>query len=109
MHMHAFKCLCFLLENVCGLRPNKHVSIEEQVVMLLSILSHHKKSVTLQTDFKRSGHTVSIYFNRVLLCILKLYPLFLITLQPVAEGSKDHRWKHFKVIIHIIVHQIEQT
>lgn len=109
MHMHAFKCLCFLLENVFGLRPNKHVSIEEQVVMLLSILSRHKKSVTLQTDFKRSGHTVSIYFNRVLLCILKLYPLFLITLQPVAEGSKDHRWKHFKVIIHIIVHRIEQT
>lgn len=99
MPRSAFHRLCFLLENVSGLRPNKSVSVEEQVAMFLSILAHHKKNVTLQTDFKRSGHTVSIYFNRVLLSVLKLYPLLVITPEPVPEGSNDHRWQHFKVLL----------
>lgn len=97
----AFHQLCFLLENVTGHPPIKSVCVEELVAMFLSVLSHHKKNVTLQTDFKRSGHTVSIYFNRVLLSILKLYPLLVITQEPVPEGSNDHRWKNFKVIVHI--------
>lgn len=97
MPIHCFNRLCFLLENVGGLRPSKHVSIVEQVCMFLSILSHHKKNVTLQTDFKRSGHTVSVHFNHVLNCMIKLSPLLLITPKPVQENCNDARWKHFKV------------
>lgn len=55
MPINTFQRLCFLLENVGGLGPNKHVSVEEQVAMFLSILSHHKKNVNLQTDFKQSA------------------------------------------------------
>lgn len=106
MPINTFQRLCFLLENVGGLSPNKHITVEEQVVMFLSIISHHKKNVTIQTDFKRSGHTVSIYFHRVLAAVLKLYPLLVTSPQPVHEGSTDHRWKYFKVfseLLHIFL------
>lgn len=55
MPINTFQRLCFLLENVGGLGLNKHVSVEEQVAIFLSILSHHKKNVNLQTDFKQSA------------------------------------------------------
>lgn len=97
MPIDSFSRLCFLLENVGGLRPSKHVNITEQVAMFLSILSHHKKNATLQTDFLRSGHTISRYFNRVLRCVIKLYPIILITPTPVPENCTDDRWKYFKV------------
>lgn len=97
MPINSFKRLCFLLENLGGLYETKHVSVYEQVMMFLSILSHHKKNVTLQTDFKRSGHTVSVYFNRVLKSVLQLYPILLVHPEPIAEGCNDTRWKYFKV------------
>lgn len=97
MPMHSFKRLCYLVENLGGLRPTRHVSVYEQVAMFLSILSHHKKNVTLQTDFKRSGYNVSVYFNRVLQCIIRLYQEFVVTPTPIDDDCTDHRWKHFKV------------
>lgn len=97
MPIQCFHRLCFLLENIGGLRPSKHVSVVEKVCMFLSILSHHKKNVTLQTDFKRSGHTVSVHFNHVLNCVIKLYQILLVTPKPVPENCNDDRWKHFKV------------
>lgn len=97
MPIHSFKRLCFLLETVGGLRPTRNVNIYEQVAMFLSILAHHKKNVTLQTDFKRSGYTVSVYFNRVLKCLIGVYHLFVATPIPIDEDCMDSRWKYFKV------------
>lgn len=97
MPINSFKRLCFLLENLGGLCITKHVSVYEQVMMFLTVLSHHKKNVTLQTDFKWSGHTVSVYFNRVLKSVLQLYPILLVTPDPITEGCNDTRWKYFKV------------
>lgn len=99
MPMDTFRRLCYLLENVGGLSPSKNVSVPEQVAMFLSILSHHKKNVTLQTDFLRSGYTISTCFNRVLRCVLMLHTLLLITPSPVPEQCTDHRWKYFKVFL----------
>lgn len=97
MSRDSFSRLVFLLENVVGLRPTRNVTVVEQVAMFLSILSHHKKNVVLQTDFKRSGYTVSKYFNRVLLCILKLHSILFVTPTPISDNCTDERWKHFKV------------
>lgn len=97
MPIHLFQRLCFLLESVGGLRPTRNVNVAEQLAMFLSILAHHKKNVTLQTDFLRSGYTISTYFNRVLKCVLKLYPILLITPEPVQDDCNDDRWKYFKV------------
>lgn len=97
MAINSFKRLCFLLENLGGLSSTKHVSVYEQVMMFLTVLSHQKQNVTLQTDFKRSGHTISVYFNRVLKSVLQLYPILLVTPDPIADGCNDTRWKYFKV------------
>lgn len=97
MSLDTFSRLVFLVENVGGLRPTRNVYVVEQLAMFLSILSHHKKNVVLETDFKRSGYTVSKYFNRVLGCILKLHTLFFVTPSPVPANCTDARWKHFQV------------
>ncbi|KAL8531617.1 hypothetical protein ACS0TY_008277 [Phlomoides rotata] len=48
MDRNAFGRLCVILKNRRGggggLVDGKHVSVEEQVVMFLSILAHHKKT-----------------------------------------------------------------
>lgn len=84
------RCVSFWKILVVFVHPN-------MLGMFLSILSHHKKNVTLQTDFKRSGHTVSVHFNYVLNCVIKLYQILLVTPKPVPENCNDDRWKHFKV------------
>ncbi|KAL8510181.1 hypothetical protein ACS0TY_017117 [Phlomoides rotata] len=47
--------------------------------------------------FKRSGQTISKYFNGVLHCVLKLHSTFLVEPQPVPNDSSDPRWGKFKV------------
>ncbi|KAG8382550.1 hypothetical protein BUALT_Bualt05G0089000 [Buddleja alternifolia] len=96
MNRNAFGRLCYLLEHVGGLIDSRHVNIPEKVCMFLSTLAHHKKNCIVKHDFIRSGHTVSKYFNAVLVALLKLYPLILVTPDPVQADSTDSRWKWFK-------------
>lgn len=101
MSRDTFSRLVFLVENLGGLRPSRNVSVVEQLAMFLSILSHHKKNVVLQTDFKRSGYTVSKYFNRVLGSILKSHTILFVTPNPIMPNCTDGRWKHFQVYCYI--------
>ncbi|KAG8371301.1 hypothetical protein BUALT_Bualt13G0073500 [Buddleja alternifolia] len=96
MNRNAFGRLCYLLEHVGGLIDSRHVNIPEKVCMFLSTLAHHKKNCIVKHDFIRSGHTVSKYFHAVLVALLKLYPLILVTPDPVQADSTDSRWKWFK-------------
>ncbi|XP_012836506.1 PREDICTED: uncharacterized protein LOC105957126 [Erythranthe guttata] len=96
MNRQTFFRLCYLLENVGGLAPNRNVSIPEQVAIFLQILAHHTKNVVARSHFNRSGYTISIHFNRVLLALLKLHSMLLITPQPVGENTDDVRFSHFK-------------
>lgn len=98
MTRDCFNRLCFLLENVGGLSPTRHVTISEQVAVFLTVLSHHTKNRIIKASFKRSGYTVSKYFNCVLNTLLKLYTILLVTPEPVADDDTDSRWKYFKVI-----------
>ncbi|KAL0383230.1 UNVERIFIED_CONTAM: hypothetical protein Scaly_0610300 [Sesamum calycinum] len=45
------------IEQSGGVKPTKNVFVPEQVVMFLSVLSHHKKNWVVKHDFIRSGHT----------------------------------------------------
>ncbi|KAG8391110.1 hypothetical protein BUALT_Bualt01G0153900 [Buddleja alternifolia] len=96
MDMSSFTRLCYLLHNVGGLSDSKYVRVEEKACFFLSVLAHHKKNVTVKFDHVRSGHTVSIYFNAVLVCLLKLVPILTVTPKPVEDGCTVARWKHFK-------------
>ncbi|XP_012838677.1 PREDICTED: uncharacterized protein LOC105959173 [Erythranthe guttata] len=96
MNIQKFYRLCYVLENVGGLNPNRNVSIPEQVAMFLQILAHHTKNVVVRSHFKRSGYTVSNHFNRVLLALLKLHEMLLISPKPVDENSDNERFSYFQ-------------
>ncbi|KAH6826891.1 hypothetical protein C2S53_016611 [Perilla frutescens var. hirtella] len=59
MNRNTFGHLCFLLENVGGLVPTRHVQLPEQVVMFLSMLAHHTKNRIVKYNFKWSGYTIN--------------------------------------------------
>ncbi|KAG8371194.1 hypothetical protein BUALT_Bualt13G0061700 [Buddleja alternifolia] len=96
MSRNAFGRLCLQLENVGGLSNTNNVQVSEQVAIFLTILAHHKKNRVLQTNFKRSGYTISTHFNNVLTTLLKLHTLFLVKPGPIGEDCTNDRWKWFK-------------
>ncbi|KAG8373405.1 hypothetical protein BUALT_Bualt11G0020900 [Buddleja alternifolia] len=98
MDMGTFARLCYLLHNVGGLSDSKHVRVEEKVCFFLTVLAHHKKNRIVKFDHVRSGHTVSIYFNTVLISLLKLHPIILVTPKLVDDECTVARWKQFKTL-----------
>ena len=97
MDIRSFRLLCVLLRNDGRLKEDGLVSVEEQVAMFLHILAHHSKNRVIRFMFKRSGETVSRYFNLVLNAILRLQETLLRAPDPVPEDCLDERWKWFKV------------
>ena len=97
MNIRSFHLLCVLLRNDGRLKEDGLVSVEEQVAMFLHILAHHSKNRVIRFMFKRSGETVSRYFNLVLNAILRLQETLLRAPDPVPEDCLDERWKWFKV------------
>ncbi|KAG8372713.1 hypothetical protein BUALT_Bualt12G0095300 [Buddleja alternifolia] len=97
MGMGEFARLCYLLHNVGGLSDSKYVKLEEKVCFFLTVLAHHKKNRIVKFDHVRSGHTVSIYFNAVIISLLKLHLILLVTPKHVDDGCNVARWKHFKM------------
>ncbi|KAG8383695.1 hypothetical protein BUALT_Bualt04G0040700 [Buddleja alternifolia] len=96
MDMGTFARLFYLLHNVGGLSDSKRVKLEEKVCFFLTVLAHHKNNRIVKFDHVRSGHTVSIYFNAVVISLLKLHLILLVTLKPVDDEYDVARWKHFK-------------
>ncbi|KAL0438707.1 UNVERIFIED_CONTAM: hypothetical protein Slati_2353700 [Sesamum latifolium] len=94
MSVDAFCRLCYLLEQLGGLKDTK--SGKEQVAIFLSILAHHTKNRVVKYNFKRSGRTISKHFHAVLNAVLKLHPVLLATPQPVTEDNTCSRWRWFK-------------
>ncbi|KAL8515455.1 hypothetical protein ACS0TY_014230 [Phlomoides rotata] len=102
MNSDCFNRLCHLLHNLGGLRPTRNVMISEQVVIFLTILSHHTKNRVVKHTFRRPGYTISKHFNNVLNILLRLYTVLLITRVPVPEDSSDKIWVlyenfHFRI------------
>ncbi|KAL8469485.1 hypothetical protein ACS0TY_032361 [Phlomoides rotata] len=101
MDRNAFSRLCVILKNWGeggggGLVDGKHVSVEEQVAMFLSILTHHKKNRVVKFYHQRSGQTVSHYVNVVLLAVLRLHSVLFAKPVPVSDDCTNPRWKWFK-------------
>ncbi|CAJ2651696.1 unnamed protein product, partial [Trifolium pratense] len=96
MDIRSFRILCCLLRNEGKLKEDGLVCIEEQVAIFLHILAHHSKNRVIKFLFKRSGETVSRYFNLVLNGILRLHETLLKAPEPVPEDCLDERWKLFK-------------
>lgn len=97
MNRNAFTRLCNMLETIGGLKDTKHMLVDEQVAMFLHTLAHHAKNRVIKHHFRRSGETVSRYFNDVLHAIIRLQGELFKKPEPVPENSSDERWKWFKV------------
>ena len=97
MYRGTFDKLCHMLDTIGGLKPTKHMLVDEQVAMFLHILGHHVKNRVIQLGFGRSGETISRYFKLVLNATIRLQSLLLKKPEAIREDSNDHRWKWFKV------------
>ena len=97
MDRHTFFVFCSMLRTVGKLDDSKHVPLEEQVALFLNILAHHTKNRIVHSAFKRSGWTISEYFNKVLKGVMRLQSVLLKKPTPVEGNSRDERWKWFKV------------
>ncbi|KAL8483601.1 hypothetical protein ACS0TY_026329 [Phlomoides rotata] len=96
MNTYYFNRLCYLLQNLGGLRDTQNVTISEQVAIFLTVLSHHTKNRVIKHIFKLSGYTISKHFNLVLNTLLRLHNVLLVTSEHVPEDSNDYQWKYFK-------------
>ncbi|XP_057768411.1 uncharacterized protein LOC130988545 [Salvia miltiorrhiza] len=96
MDRDTFGRLCILLRDLGGLSNGRHIMVEEQVAIFLSVLSHHKKNRVLGFDFWRSGETISRFVHLVLKAILNLHSVLLVKPVPVPADCTDNRWKWFK-------------
>ena len=90
--------MCFI-EREGGLRGSLYVTLEEKVAIFLKILGHHTKQRVVETDFNRSGHTISKYFREVLQCVLSLHEILLAKPVPIPATCEEEPWCHFKVTI----------
>ncbi|KAF7808322.1 protein ALP1-like [Senna tora] len=97
MYRNTFDRLCSMLDEIGGLKPTKHMLVDEQVAMCLNILAHHAKNRVIQWNFGRSGATISKYFYVVLKAIIRLNRVLYKTPTPIPEDSTDQRWKWFKM------------
>lgn len=94
----AFMMLCTMTRSV-GLSDSRYVVLEEKLAMFMSTVAHHKKNRVIKYDFTRSGHTVSKYFNEVLLALIRLHGVLLKAPEPIPANCTDERWKWFQVIV----------
>ncbi|KAK4394166.1 hypothetical protein Sango_1887400 [Sesamum angolense] len=100
MDRNAFGHLCYILQESGWVKETKNVIAPEQVVMFLSILSHHKKNCVVKHDFMRSSRTVSKHFHAVLHAVYKLHTVLLAKPIPTTEDCLKLSWKWFMVPLH---------
>lgn len=97
MDRDCFHKLCLILQESGGLTNCRYVSVQEQTALFLQTVSHHHKNRVVMYDFKRSGQTVSHYFNKCLDAMFRVYDLLIVKPIPVASTSTDEKWKNFEV------------
>ncbi|KAF7135105.1 hypothetical protein RHSIM_Rhsim08G0135500 [Rhododendron simsii] len=103
MGPHAFRHLCDLLERFGGLKPAKHVTIEEQVTKGLYLLSHSATNSEVSFLFRRSGETISRHFHRFLGAVRSMEEYFLKqpdgSRVPLEISSSNGFYPYFKDIV----------
>ncbi|KAL0446252.1 UNVERIFIED_CONTAM: hypothetical protein Slati_1753100 [Sesamum latifolium] len=93
MDCNALGCLCYMLEQLGGVKPTKNLIVPEQMGTLFSVVSHHKKNCVVKHDFLSSGRTVSKHFHAVLHAVCKMHTFLLVRSIPITEDCLDLRWK----------------
>ena len=72
LQVPVFKMLCVDLVQSYGLKPSRHISVEESVAIFLITLAHGCGNRLLQETFSHSGETIHRHFYKVLKAVLRL-------------------------------------
>ncbi|PIN02449.1 hypothetical protein CDL12_25036 [Handroanthus impetiginosus] len=64
--------LCYLLNNLGGMRNERFVIIHENFACFLLVLSYQTKNMIVKHNFKWPGRTINKYFNKTLKAVMKL-------------------------------------
>uniref|UniRef100_A0A1D1XWP8 (Dimethylallyl)adenosine tRNA methylthiotransferase MiaB n=1 Tax=Anthurium amnicola TaxID=1678845 RepID=A0A1D1XWP8_9ARAE len=81
------------------LHDTLHVTVQEQLLMFLHTISHNVRNSVMSIHYRRSGETVSRYFNHVLVALRQLHNDYI---RPPDDSipdeirSKDIYWPWFK-------------
>lgn len=76
MEYHVFLTLCDLLERHNLLKATPCTSVQQQVMVFLSVAGNRSTNRICQERFQHSGETISRYFHAVLQAICSLFPHF---------------------------------
>ena len=98
----AFHQLCDILTKREHIRANVHMSVREQVLIFLHIISHKVRFHVIGSQFHKSTETIHRYFRVVLREILKLYrALIRLPSEDTPPEIRDSRrfYPYFKVNI----------
>ncbi|XP_077237296.1 uncharacterized protein LOC143878967 [Tasmannia lanceolata] len=77
MDVRCFRTFVGLLKSTTLLEDTIHCTVEEQVMIFLSVIAHNERNRTVRATIRRSGATVSKYFNKVLDVVLILQYMFI--------------------------------
>ena len=72
MRKAPFFHLCDLFRSRDLLSDSIHASVEEEVAMFLHVVGHNQRFRVVDLTFRRSGETISRYFQRVLYAVGEL-------------------------------------
>ncbi|XP_077215611.1 uncharacterized protein LOC143850229 [Tasmannia lanceolata] len=86
MDVRCFRTFVGLFRNTTLLEDTIHCTIEEQVMIFLSVIAHNERNRTVRATTRRSEATVSKYFNKVLDAVLILQYMFIV--RPSGETSR---------------------
>ncbi|XP_077221948.1 uncharacterized protein LOC143855764 [Tasmannia lanceolata] len=78
MDVRCFRTFVALFRKTTLLEDTIHWTVEEQVMIFLSVISHNERDRTVRATTRRSGATVSKYFNKVLDAVLILQYMFIV-------------------------------
>ncbi|XP_028090673.1 uncharacterized protein LOC114290865 [Camellia sinensis] len=95
----SFMTLCNMIHTIGGLRPSKHVTLEENMAFFLFILAQHLKIRNVKYTCYKSGQIVSRYVNDVLKAMLRLQANLLSTPNPIIDANTNPGWNCFQINI----------
>ncbi|KAH7850954.1 hypothetical protein Vadar_005108 [Vaccinium darrowii] len=88
MKPQVFIGFCEALKVHANLKHSRYLTLQEQVCIFLLTIGHNERNRVVQERFQHSGHTISVYFHRVLKAVCKLG---VVIIQPPSFDGIPHQ------------------
>ncbi|XP_077246050.1 uncharacterized protein LOC143885893 [Tasmannia lanceolata] len=105
MDVRCFRTFVGLFRNTTLLEDPIHCTVEEQVDIFFSVIAHNEMNRIVRATTRRSGATVSKYFNKVIDVVLILQGMFIIRPSreiPRAILDNPNFISYFKVTVSLL-------